>query len=476
MAEQDPFASIAKPIATTASTPAADSSSDPFASIAKPIQDAPGTTGVLGAINKVGEVGGDVAAGFVKGAGDTVSGVSHLLHKIPVVGETLAPSEGISALDKLDESKNTAQSVGKGIEGIAEFATGDEALEGVAKASKFVALAQKYPLVAKTLQLATEHPWLAKIITEGTKGAVTGAAEGGVKGAQKNDAVGGAETGAEIGGAFGAAKGALPEAVAAVKSTRFNPFRAAAEAGAEASQAPAEDAIRAGVQESANKAGTANPLGVNKGIATNPILSGNTTVLDEPLQILENNKRAAYQAADKVAGFDLKAEKLQLKNDLYKMQQLGNTAADKVTRKALTESVADSTRRIQIAEAKLTQAGIDPKAADAVNTSWKAGQDFKKVLVRTTGTDGTVNVDQMLKQSKALRFSNRGDRLAQLMGQQGADTFMDQLEAAQKAGVHAVKVQKFINWAGGLVASGIGAGAGYGAVKAVAPLFAPEVP
>src|SRR5258706_293490 len=53
-------------------------------------QPAPGTTGAAGVLNKIGETGANVATGFVKGLGDTVSGVSHLLNKVPLIGETLA--------------------------------------------------------------------------------------------------------------------------------------------------------------------------------------------------------------------------------------------------------------------------------------------------------------------------------------------------------------------------------------------------
>jgi hypothetical protein len=36
---------------------------------------------VAQAVGKIGDVGRDVATGFVKGAGDTVSGISHLINK-----------------------------------------------------------------------------------------------------------------------------------------------------------------------------------------------------------------------------------------------------------------------------------------------------------------------------------------------------------------------------------------------------------
>jgi hypothetical protein len=159
----------------------------------------------------IGETGAGVATGFVKGMGDTVSGVSHLINKIPVVGETLAPSAGITSLDQRDVSHGTAEMAGKGLEGIAEFATGDEALEGLSKASKLVALAKKYPAIAETLNMASKNKMLEKIITGGAKNAVVGAAQGGIKGAQEDNAVKGAAVGGATAGVMGAATEAAPE-------------------------------------------------------------------------------------------------------------------------------------------------------------------------------------------------------------------------------------------------------------------------
>ncbi len=143
---------------------------------------------IASALGEVGDTGAKVATGFVKGLGDTVSGVSHLINKIPVVGETLAPKEGITSLDQRDVADGTAEMAGKGLEGIAEFATGDEALEGLSKASKLVALAKKYPAIAETLNMASKNKMLEKIITTGGKQAAVGAAQGVVKGAQKDNA------------------------------------------------------------------------------------------------------------------------------------------------------------------------------------------------------------------------------------------------------------------------------------------------
>lgn len=171
-------------------------------------------SGILDKIDNVARgAESGIPTGFIKGLGDTVSGVSHLINKIPGIGETLAPSEGISALDQMDVSHGTAEMAGKGLENIAEYAAGDEVLKGLSSASKLVALAKKYPQVAEVLNMAKEHPVLAKLITAGTRGAAVGGAQGAIKGAQEGNAEGGAEAGAAggaLGGPLEAGEEALP--------------------------------------------------------------------------------------------------------------------------------------------------------------------------------------------------------------------------------------------------------------------------
>jgi hypothetical protein len=92
----------------------------------------------------------------------------------------------------------------------------------------------------------------------------------------------------------------------------------------------------------------------------------------------------------------------------------------------------DSTDRITEAEGKLKAAGIDPKAADAIHQQRMAGMDFKKVLVRSTQPDGSVNVDKLLAQSNNLRYSRYGDRLSQFFGSKDAADAWIQSKEAQK--------------------------------------------
>lgn len=221
--------------------------------------------------------------------------------------------------------------------------------------------------------------------------------------------------------------------------------------GKDVSQSGTQAAVRKGVQAS-----TGETVG-----AEEPILKGDTTVVDKALDNIAQQKAAAYKQIDDTAGFDLKAEKAQLKNDLYEVKQPGNI--DKVA--DIQERIDQSTTRIAEAETKLKAASVDPKAGDVLNTQWKAGQEFRKLLVRSSDAEGNVNVDKLLNGSKNLRLvSKYGDRLAQFMnGPENADAFMGELQKMQEMGAHALKTQRVVKmlapYVAGAAATGIGTAA-----------------
>jgi len=88
-------------------------------------------------------------------------------------------------------------------------------------------------------------------------------------------------------------------------------------------------------------------------------------------------------------------------------------------------------KRIDAVQVTLKAAGIDPTDADALHQQRMAGMDFKKLLVRATAPDGSVDVDKLLNGSKLLRFTKYGDRLTQFFGSEdAADAYMTQLQKA----------------------------------------------
>jgi hypothetical protein len=226
----------------------------------------------------------------------------------------------------------------------------------------------------------------------------------------------------------------------------------------------AQQAVRQAVQSSAEAAGTADES-VASSIQRQPLLKGNATVVDEHLSALQKQEQAAYAKMDEAAGFDVKAEKQQLANDQYKLKQLGNTDADVTQKGNLIESINDSQARITDAEAKMKDAGVDPDVADTIHKQRMAGNDFRKALIKNTSADGqSVNVDGMLKASKALRFAKYGDRLEQFLGsKEAADGFMSELQQAQELGARALKAQNIAKMVLRYLPHAIGAIGGVGA-------------
>jgi hypothetical protein len=94
-------------------------------------EDVPATSGSSSSdwLDTAGKFAKDVAGGFGAGATQTITGVSRLINKIPGVGETLAPSEGIKAMQIAGTPTNTGERVGAGIETAAEMAAGEGAIK-----------------------------------------------------------------------------------------------------------------------------------------------------------------------------------------------------------------------------------------------------------------------------------------------------------------------------------------------------------
>lgn len=232
--------------------------------------------------------------------------------------------------------------------------------------------------------------------------------------------------------------------------------------GEKVAQAPAEAAIRQGVQSATESAGTADQS-VATNIQNNPIARGNQTVLDQHLHELRANEIDAYDKMDEAAGFDVKQEKANLSNDNYKLKQLGNTPEDAATREKLTASIQDSQARIADAEQKMKAADIDPTEADSIHQTRMAGIDFRKSLIKNTNAaDGSLNVKGLLNDAKNLQNSKFGDRLTQFFGDSAtADQYVAQLKAAQATGEKALSTKEFASSilrnsgiAGGLIVGG----------------------
>jgi hypothetical protein len=188
-------------------------------------------------LGKIGDVAGDVSSGFGNALMDTVHGIGTLLNKVPGVGETLAPTEGLAAEKKgIQSPEGTAQWVGYGGENLAEFMLGDEALKGLSMADKFkqisgaMGLLEKSPRLMRAIQMGADvgkatgelgeeakaliqkNPLLARLVGAGMdalrQGAVAGAQETAKTGSPEKGLKAGVEQGATS-GVLGAAFGTL---------------------------------------------------------------------------------------------------------------------------------------------------------------------------------------------------------------------------------------------------------------------------
>lgn len=109
------------------------------------MQAPPPLTTTQSALMNAGDIGTNLAKGAAKGPLSTITGLSRLINKIPVVGETLAPSSGIRAADSYSQAHGTAQKIGKLGEQVGEFF-----LPGPAEEA---ALAKLAPAVGKAAPL-----------------------------------------------------------------------------------------------------------------------------------------------------------------------------------------------------------------------------------------------------------------------------------------------------------------------------------
>jgi hypothetical protein len=217
-AAADPLAGIGTPVGT----PPPASSSDPLAGLGAPVGAAPATTSAPDE-DSFGQQASEAWQGVKKGGAETLSTLGKLFTPAfasdPATGKPLT-----SALDLAPEAKSKIESAaaapvpdtiagktGYGLENIAEFMLGDEAVKGMSVGEKLAHLAP----VMKTME---KYPRIAEAVQTGLKAMGIGTAQAGVHGAGpvqalESGAVGGVTAGALEGGVSalaGAAQRAAP--------------------------------------------------------------------------------------------------------------------------------------------------------------------------------------------------------------------------------------------------------------------------
>ncbi len=152
-----------------------------------------------GWMNSADEFNERLKVGFLKDFLGTAHGIARALHALPIIGRVVndqglkewdALSSGAVQADRsaletsLAPKRGVAEDIGGGLENIAEFALGDEALKGLS-------LAERLKQVSQVTKLLEDSPRLARLLRWGMSSAMrmglVSAVQGGVKSAGAGD-------------------------------------------------------------------------------------------------------------------------------------------------------------------------------------------------------------------------------------------------------------------------------------------------
>jgi hypothetical protein len=300
-----------------------------------------------------------LGVGVAKGAAQTVQGGEKLLnkilpanHQIPIINE------------ESTKAANASQTVGKGAEDVMEFMAGDEALSGLAKAHRLVEAADKYPSIARVLKLARGNSVIAKMITEGSKGAIVGGVQGGLKGAAEGHAAAGAERGA-VGGGIGGAVAELASPIAKVVAEKLGIGTSAAEDAAKGIR-PAKRNVRfaADFQTAAPFLDAENKLNPAKTVEdwADHATTARQRLYDEKINPLiqrhATEPLGGKNIADQIRAQIPNAMKIHSPEEAAKMEQLANQF---MPGQVFNLQMKDAEEALQHYNAKLTATGFYSK-------------------------------------------------------------------------------------------------------------------
>lgn len=388
----------------------------------------------------------DIMSGIGGGAIGTVAGVGKLVNKALPAGHQLPEIP-----KQYYESRNTGESIGSGIETALELIGGGQALDA----------ATKWKHAAKIASFFSEYPRLAAVLSQGAKGA-------GLMGGQEFIKSGGdVESAAESAAIGGLTGGATEAALQGGKGLLQGGKGIASQIlkGKNIAQEPAEEALRGGAKAAGQNIGaeasTEMRMAAKAGV--NPSLR---TTLEEPIEKGVTGAKIKYRAIDDAAKTDFKA----LTDKLEHAEEQIRLAADGSEEEAKWELARTKIMdRIKDAEKMAEAAGVPKNAlaeADKQFTKASALKDVEAKVFKNTsavkgnvthGTKETLDVDRVVDALQKLQDNTKrgGSRLEQAFGKEGAKRLLDDLYAAQRLGVKAVRTQDWAKWIGG----GLGIGA-----------------
>jgi hypothetical protein len=406
-------------------------------------------------LNKAGKTVGGLFEGIGEGVFGTASGASDLLDKATGMQPGAVNKELRTLAGDDHTSHGLPQTAGRGIEDVAEFLLGDEAL-------KALPLSQRLIKSAKVAQIIEDSPLLNRVFQAGIR-AVRGGAVGTIQGEVKS---GGNTSDALASGAAGAVGSAiLPEAIDAVKAApRAVSAISDAIRGAEPVVQPElQGAIRKVLSDVAAEHGISIPDG-----------TAMRDTAEHVGQAIKAKGSELYKSIDEaLEGTRFQSFDEQLSNVRKALRN--DTGVDHDMTGRLIERLNDLEDAKAAAQQTAIDKGIDPKAFDQANAYWRQGsaiQDLSSKLRQSTSglpenlKDGSkaasaasgevISPNKLAPKVQALRDSGR---LTQALGAQSrADDLVRYLESAKTRTAEIAANRKTI----GKVAVGTAAAAGAG--------------
>jgi len=188
--------------------------------------------------------------------------------------------------------------------------------------------------------------------------------------------------------------------------------------------------------------------------------------LDEPVDTVYASAKGLYRQIDQAAGTDFKALNERLDNTEYQLRQLTETEEDVAKEAALEKARTATMDKIAAAKQQALDNGVDPSVLDKADAQFKQARALQELQTKVfknpnivqgnaaLGTPETINVDSAVKALQRLQDNTKygGSRLEQALGKANANGLLNDLYAAQRAGVKAARYQTIARWIVGISA------------------------
>lgn len=431
MATSNPFAD-----ATTPQSPQANPA-NPFLDSSTAQQAPP-----PGMMSRAANVGTDLAKGVGEGALQTVNTVSGLINKIPGIGETLAPSQGVSSADAIATPTNTTQKVGVGAESIAEALLGDEALKGLSLGDKLL----KVGKVSEVYEKAS--PFVRAAIERGLNAARAGAVAGGETFGKSGDVGQAAKAAGEGAVAAPVLETALPvvgKAVGKVAST-------AGDIWSTVTGKAIQDNLQTGLR---------SVLGdVADSASVKPSASSVRDSAGSLADAVTKKAKGLFQTIDDATDGELTNVQNKIRNVDMKLRGIAGT--DDAAEEKLLNQKSNLEESLDNVMELAKQNGVDPSVADNARASWKQASALNDLDTAVKGSTfgDSIHAPEVVNPKKLVdRLQKLDDngRLQEAIGEDGADTLIGHAYDALKSSnrrTTAGKVAKIVGIGGGVLGGG----------------------